>query len=266
MFKFENEPIMKQILLLVFNTLSLIFALVLNGLQGSSLFNNVNVGEISRKYDTLIAPAGYAFSIWGIIYLLLISFVVYQWVAWFRNKQDYELRQINLWFILGNMANGLWIVAWLNEYFLITVILIFTLLLSLIMMSMRLRLAQDKVSTTKNIFIRWPVAVYLGWIVVASVANVAVWLVSLNWDGGFLSPTTWTIVMIGIATIIYLLLIQTRNIKAAAIVGIWAFLAIAVKHWDKIDAIVYTAIISAGILFIAIIFKAVFSGKHQLNN
>ncbi|MDA3865246.1 MAG: hypothetical protein PF489_00700 [Salinivirgaceae bacterium] len=243
---------MKQFLLLIFNSLSLIFALVLNGMQGSEMFNSVSVGEISRKYDTLIAPAGYAFAIWGVIYLMLILFVINQWVSWFRFKNDYELKQISLWFILGNLANGLWIVAWLNEYFALSVILIFTILLSLIMLTFRLRLEMWNAPFRVIFFVWWPLVIYLGWIVVASVANVAVWLVSMQWNGGVFSPEYWTIFMIGGATLIYLLLILTRNMREAALVGVWAFVAIAVKHFGKTDMLANAALVAAAILLIAI--------------
>jgi hypothetical protein len=257
---------MKQIVLLILNSLSLVFALVFNGLQGSSLFGGRSVGEISRQYDTLIAPAGYAFAIWGIIYLMLILFVIYLWVVWSQNRQGDDITRISFWFVLGNVANGLWIVAWLNEYFAFSVILIFTILLSLIMITYRLRLEIWDAPLRIIFFVWWPITMYLGWIVVASVANVAVWLVSLGWGGGFLSPENWTIVMISVATLIYLMLIKTRNMREAAAVGIWAFVAIAVKHWAKIDAIVFTALIASSILFIAIFLHAYINRKTLPHN
>lgn len=247
---------MKQPVLLILNTLTLIFALVLNSLQGSVLFDGVTVGEISNTYNSLIAPAGYAFAIWGIIYLMLILFVVNQWVAWYRNKQDRELKQTGIWFAMSNMANGLWIVAWLNGYFGLSVIIIFILLLSLIVLTIRLKLEVWNAPMRTIAFVWWPITIYLGWIVVASVANVAVWLVSMNWNGGIFTPVTWTIIMIGMATLIYLSLIFTRNMREAALVGIWAFIAIAMKHWNIYDQIVNAALIASVILFIAILWHA----------
>ena len=243
---------MKQINLLSINTLSLIFALVLNGLAGSGVFNGKSVGDISARYDTLIAPAGYAFAIWGIIYLLLILFVGYQWYAWLRNRDDTALKQTGYWFALGNIANGLWIFAWLNEYMGISVLLIFILLFSLIMLTLRLRLEIWDAPLRTIGFVWWPICIYLGWIVVASVANVAAYLVSLNWQGGFLSPSTWTVIMIAVATVIYLLLTFIRNMREAALVGIWAFIAIAVRQWSVHDEIVLAALAGAGILLIVV--------------
>ena len=243
---------MKPITLLIGNTLSLIFALALNGLAGSAVFNGKTVGEISARYDTLIAPAGYAFAIWGVIYLLLLLFVGYQWYAWLRNREDTALKQTGIWFTLGNIANGLWIAAWLNECLGISVLLIFILLFSLIMLTLKLRLEIWDAPLQTIGFVWWPICIYLGWIVVASVANVAAYLVSLNWQGGLLSPPTWTVIMIAIAAVIYLLLILKRNMREAALVGVWAFIAIAVRQWAVHDEIVYAALAGAGVLLIVV--------------
>ena len=247
---------MKQINLLIINSLSLIFALVLNGLAGSDVFNGRSVGDISAKYDTLIAPAGYAFAIWGIIYLLLILFVGFQWYDWLRNRGDTALKKTGIWFALGNIANGLWIIAWLNEYLSISVLLIFILLFSLIMLTLRLRLEIWDAPLRTIVFVWWPICIYLGWIVVASVANVAAYLVSLGWEGGFLSPSTWTIIMIAVATLIYLLLTFKRNMREVSLVGIWAFIAIAVRQWSVHNGIVFAALAGAGILLIVVLWNA----------
>jgi len=243
---------MKQTGLLVINTLSLAFALVLNGLAGSGVFGGKSVGDVSAQYETLITPAGYAFAIWGIIYLLLLLFVGYQWYTWLKNRENTSLKQAGLWFALGNIANGLWIVAWLNEYMGLSVVLIFLLLISLIVLTFRLRLEIWDAPVRIIAFVWWPIVFYLGWIVVASVANVSVYLVSINWQGGFLTPLTWALIMIVLATAIYLLLLFTRNMREAALVGIWAFIAIAVRQGSTHPAIETTAVLAAAILLILI--------------
>ena len=237
---------MKQIKLLIINAASLIFALLLNGMAGS------RVSQVSARYDTLITPAGYAFAIWGIIYLLLILFVGYQWYAWLKNREDTALRQTGWWFALGNMANGLWIVAWTNEYLGVSVLLIFFLLFSLVMLTLRLRLETWDAPVRIIAFVWWPICIYLGWIVVATVANVAVYLVSTGWQGGFLTPLTWTLIMIAAATLVYLLLIFIRNMREAALVGIWGLIAIAVRQGSVHPEIGWTAWVAAGILLITI--------------
>ena len=243
---------MKQLSLLLFNTFSLAFALVMNGLAGSGVFGGKSVGDVSEQYDTLFAPAGYAFAIWGLIYLLLIIFVAYQWVTWLKNKEDAELKQTGIWFGVSNLANGFWIVAWLNEAMGISVLLMLVLLVSLIVLTGRLRLEIWDAPVRIIAFVWWPVVFYLGWIIVASVANIAAWLVSIGWSGGFLTPETWTMIMITVAALIYLFLIKTRNMREAALVGVWALIAIAVRQWEQHTGIAIAAIVASGILFIAV--------------
>jgi hypothetical protein len=247
---------MKQITLLILNTASLIFALVMNGLSNTGAFNGKTVGEASAELETLFAPAGYAFSIWGVIYILLIMFVGRQWVAWFKHTDDLELKNTGIWFALSNIANGTWIVAWLKGYIGVSVILMLILLISLIALTVKLRLEIWHAPKRVIFFVWWPICIYLGWIIVASVANIAAFLVSINWQGGNLSAEVWTIIIITAAAIIYLLLIYFRNLREAALVGIWALIAIAVKQWEVQPAIVTAAIAAAALLFIAISINA----------
>jgi hypothetical protein len=242
----------KPISLIVLNTLSLLFALVMNSLAGSSVFNGKNVGVVSDKYNTLIAPAGYAFAIWGPIYLLLILFVGYQWYSYYKLKQDDEIKHTGIWLSLANVANGLWTIAWLNEAMGLSVLLIFVLLVSLIILTLRLRLEIWNAPKRTIFFVWWPIVIYLGWIIVASVSNVAAFLVSIDWQGGFLSENMWTIVMIGVASIIYLWLVFSRNLRESALLGIWAFTAISVRHWNDYFGIAIAALIGAAILFVVV--------------
>ncbi|MBE0661358.1 MAG: hypothetical protein IH597_02730 [Bacteroidales bacterium] len=253
----------KPISLLLLNSLSLLFALIMNGLSGAAVFDGKTVGAVSKQYNTLIAPDGYAFAIWGLIYLFLIMFVCYQWYSYYILKQESEIKQTGLWLSVANIANGLWIVAWLNEAIGISVLLIFMLLVSLIVLTVRLRLEIWDAPKRTIIFIWWPAALYLGWIIVASVSNVAAFLVSLNWQGGFLSESMWTIIMIGIASIIYLWLVFSRNLRESAVVGIWAFIAIAVRHWNVYSDIAIAALIGAGILMLVVLWHAFKNRKHS---
>ena len=243
---------MKRIVLLLLNTITLLFALVLNSLQGSQLFNGTTVGAVSVKYETLFTPAGYAFAIWGVIYLMLIAFVAYQWVAWFKRKEDTELKQTGWWFAIGNIANGFWIFAWLNEQMGLSVLLILILLFSLIMLTIRLRLETWDAPVRIIAFVWWPICIYLGWIIVATVANISVFLVSIDWQGGFISPEIWSVILIVAATLIYLVLIKSRNMREAAAVGIWALVAIAVKQWQLNQEIVIASLAASAILFVAV--------------
>ncbi len=240
---------MKNTGYLIVNSITLLFALVMNYLSGTAAFGSKTVGEVSARYETLLTPAGYAFAIWGLIYLLLIAFVIHQWVAWMRLGEDRELKQTGFWFAIANIGNGIWIYAWLNMHIGASLLIIFILLLSLTMLTKRLRLELWDAPLRIIVFVWWPITIYLGWIIVAAVANVSVFLVSIGWKGGFLSEVTWAIIMTGIATIIYLLLIYYRNMREAAFVGIWALIAIAVRYWNIHPEVAWAAIIDSAILF-----------------
>jgi hypothetical protein len=241
---------MKQTIYLILNSLTLIFALAMNYLSGTGALGGLSVGEVSAMYENLFTPAGYAFAIWGLIYLLLIAFTGFQWYNLLKKQPDHELAKTGFWFALSNIANGLWIYAWLNSFLGISILLMLLLLISLIVLTFQLRLEIWDAPLRIIAFVWWPITIYLGWITVATVANFAAYFVSIGWDGGFLSETTWTIIMIITATIIYILLIYYRNMREAAIVGVWALVAIAVKQWELNTNVVYAAIIASTILFL----------------
>lgn len=254
---------MKQLTLLILNTLSLGYALVLNGLSNTGAFNGKTVGGVSGKYETLFAPAGYAFSIWGLIYLLLIGFVAHQWYDWFKNKNDKELRQTGSWFIIGNLANGTWVYFWLSEALGVSIGLMLILLVSLIALTVRLRLELWNAPFRIAALVWWPITIYLGWIIVATVANLSAYFVGIGWQGGAIPPQIWTIAMIAVAVVVYLLLIYYRYLREAAIVGVWALIAIAVKQWGAESGIVTAAIIGAAILFVAVAIQGYKNQPHK---
>ena len=100
-------------------------------------------------------------------------------------------------------------------------------------------------------FVWWPFSLYAGWITVALIANIAAWLTKINWDGFGISSITWTIIMIIIAGIIYLLMTWQRNMREYALVGVWGLLAIAVANWTTEPSIVQSSIIISVILFVS---------------
>ena len=130
-----------------------------------------------------------------------------------------------------------------------SILIMFVLLFSLIVLT--LRIPRNMGCSVRIIFfVWWPICIYLGWIVVATVANFSAWLVSIGWTGGFLSETYWALLMIAVATAIYVFLIYNRNMREAAMVGVWALIAIAVKQWEMNSLVVYGALIGASILFL----------------
>ncbi len=234
--------------LVIANTLSLVLVLVANFFAGSGMGLQANVGDISRKYDTLFAPSGYAFAIWSVIFLLCIAFVIYQWVQLRKGDPKKYISRTGIWFTLSNMANIAWLYCWLTELLGLSVLVIFFLLFCLCMLTLKLRLELDDEPVFTILFVWWPLVIYLGWIMVASVACVAAWLTSTGWAGGIFSAPTWTIIMLLIATVLYLLLIKNRNMREAAGVGIWAFIAIAVRQWHNHQSISILALVASVVL------------------
>ena len=245
--------------LVVLNTLSLLLMLFVNYASNAGVFSNVTVADISHKYDTLFAPSGYAFIIWGFLFLLATCFVIYQWILLNRNDPGGYIGKTGIWFTLGNIANAAWVYFWINDRLGLCVFLMLLLLLSLLVLTNRLRLELDDEPVRTIFFVWWPITFYLGWIMVATVACVSAWLVSMGWGGAGFQESAWTIIMIATACLIYLVLIYKSNMREASIVGVWAFIAIAIRQWDNHVDIALTAIVASLILAVA-------SGMHVYKN
>lgn len=241
---------MKQIIVLVLNSITLVFTLALNYLVGTGNVAGATVGEISAQYDNLFTPAGYAFAIWGIIYILLIVFAGYQWYEWIKHRNSENINRTGIWFILSNLANGMWIIAWTGDRIGLSFGLILILLISLIMLMLRLRLEIWDAPMRIIAFVWWPVCIYIGWIVVATMANFAAYSVKLASGNSFALQQAWVVVLIVFACLVYIALIFFRNMREAAFVGIWAFIAIAVKQWQNAESVVYAALSASVVLFI----------------
>lgn len=164
----------------------------------------------------------------------------------------HSIQRTGLWFTLSNITNAAWVYCWINEQLGWCVILILLLLLSLIILTIKLKLELNDEPVRTIFFVWWPITFYLGWIITATVACIASYLVYTGWTGFGISPDVWTVIMIIIAFLIYLFLNQKRNMREAATVGIWAFIAIAVRQWNVYKDIAFTAIIAALILNVLI--------------
>jgi len=236
-------------LLKVTNIVAFVLTVIVNSLAGSTtLLGGKNTAQISDANPTLITPAGYVFSIWGVIYILLGVFVVYQALP-SQHGKDFQKR-IGWLFVLSSMANIVWLFLWQFELLSLSVILMFLLLTTLILIYLRLGIGKSTVSTREKLAVHVPFSVYLGWITIASIANVSVTLVSLNWDGFGISPETWAIPIIVVALAISLLVVTTRKDVAYALVVVWALFGIAVKQSGN-QNIVFLTEASAIIVLVA---------------
>jgi hypothetical protein len=236
------------------NLAGTILTLLINALSNTSLFGDKNVGEISDLYPTLITPAGYVFSIWGVIYTLLIIFTIYQLLPEQKNKSFID--RIGIFYLLGSIANSIWIVLWINEHILQSTFLMLVLLISLIAIYLRLDIGVTKTSLKDKIMTHLPFSVYFGWITVATIANIAATLTAINWDGWGISALSWTILMIGVTLVLTLSIIFTRKDVGYSLVIVWALLGIIVKQISYLNIVLVSGI---GVLIILsmIVFKKV---------
>jgi benzodiazapine receptor len=221
------------------NIVAFVLTVLVNGLAGSTtILGGKNTAQISDTNPTLITPAGYVFSIWGVIYILLGIFVVFQALPSEQGK-NFQKR-IGSLFVLSSLLNITWLFLWQFEYLSLSVVLMFLLLAILILIYMRLNIGKSAVSLREKLAVHVPFSVYLGWITIASIANVATTLVSVNWDGFGISPETWATLIIIVALLITILVVVTRKDVAFGLVVIWALVGIAVKQTGNQNIVMIT--------------------------
>jgi len=211
------------------NIVAFVLTVIINSLAGSTtLIGGVNTAFISDSNPTLITPAGFTFAIWGIIYILLGVFVIYQALPSQKEKEYHK--QISWLFILISITNISWIFLWQYNLLTLSLPVMFLFLIALILIYTRLGIGKTQVPLKEKLAIHTPFSVYLGWITIASIANVAVTAVSLNWDGFGINPETWAILIIIIALLLTLIVVATRKDIAYGLVIIWALFGIMSKQ------------------------------------
>jgi benzodiazapine receptor len=218
------------------NVVAYLVTIVVNGLAGSTtLLGGVTSADVSDSYPTLVTPAGFTFAVWGIIYALLLVFTVYQLLP--RNRDKPFLSQVGLLFGLSSVCNICWLFLWHYGYVTYSLVLMFALLTSLILIYQRLDIGRAAVSLKEKICVHLPFSVYLGWISIATIANVSVALTAVGWDGWGIPDATWAVVIIGVALVLTLAVLATRKDVAFSLVVVWALVGILSKQSDFQDIV-----------------------------
>ena len=246
----------KTILLQSLNVAAFILTLVVNGLASAVALNGRTTAEVSDLYPTLVTPAGYVFAIWSVIYALLLIFAVFQALPSQREKPF--LRNISVFFALSSVLNVSWLFLWHYDQIVLSVVLMFALLATLVTIYLRLNIGKAAVSWREKACVHLPFSVYLGWITVASIANVAAALVSVRWDGFGLTGDRWGVLVIAVVLLITLTVVALRKDVAYGLVLIWALVGIAVKQSAHPDIAVTTEV-SAIVIAIALVAVILFS-------
>jgi len=214
------------------NIIAVILTIIVNGLANILPIGGKYTGELSDNIPNLFVPAGLTFAIWGVIYVLIILFAIFQAKDLFkRNKSTTTfLEKIYVVFILAGLANIIWIFLWHYEQILLSLLVMILLFFSLLIIYLRLNIGRDIASLKEKLFVHIPISVYIGWITVATIANVTAVLVTINWDGFGISDQVWTILVIVVALIITILILITRKDYAYSAVVIWALIGIYLKR------------------------------------
>jgi hypothetical protein len=212
--------------------LTITATIVVNGLANALPINGQNTGQIADRFHVYFVPAGFVFSIWGVIYLGLIVFAVFQALP--GQRENPRLRATGWWISLGGLANSAWIFLWHYEKFPLTLVAMLFLLGTLICTYLCLGIGRTSAPTIETMAARLPFSIYLGWITVATVANVTDVLDYLKWDGFGIAPELWMgIVLVTVLAITVLMNITRRDV-AYAVVILWALAGISVKHVDVV--------------------------------
>jgi hypothetical protein len=219
-----EQKLIRQILVV----LALVGVIVMNGLANALPLNGLQTGEISDRFAIYFVPAGYVFSIWGLIYLALIGYAVFQALP--AQRENSRLQAIGYWFVLSCIANVVWLFLWHYERFTWTLVAMLALLGCLIVIYLRLDIGRSRATLSERWFVEAPFSIYLGWITVATVANATQLLFYLGWSGWGLSPEVWFVLVLAAVLVIAGLMAYTRRDIAYLLVLVWALVGIALKH------------------------------------
>ncbi|CAG5002245.1 hypothetical protein DYBT9275_02849 [Dyadobacter sp. CECT 9275] len=234
------------------NVMALIVTIIINYLSNTGIFNGKTMATVSASYQNLFTPAGYAFAIWGLIYLGLAAFVIHQSRGLLSSSEVPAIvGRIGWSYVASCAANCFWVLAWLYEYTGTSVLIMIILLANLILIVKRTRMELDLITLKQIALEWWPFAIYLGWICVALIANVAAYLTKIQWAGFGISQVSWTIVMIFIAMVVNLFLTWNRNMRESASVGVWALIAVGVANKGEEQAVVYASLAASAILLLS---------------
>ena len=204
--------------------------LIINTLANALPLNGQNTGQISDQFKVYFVPAGYVFSIWGLIYVGLIAYAIFQALP--SQRENPRLQATGWWIVLSGIANSIWIFLWHYNQFPLTALAMLVMLVSLLVVYVKLGVNRSKVSTVEKLAVHLPFSIYLGWITIATIANISDVLYFVKWNGFGLSPELWMSIILGAVVLIAALMNFLRRDIAYAAVLLWALYGITVKQAD----------------------------------
>ena len=233
------------------NIIALIFVLMMNALANILPINGFNTGQISGFYPNYFVPAGFTFSIWSVIYIMLIGFVVCS-VAAIGSKMDINSKDViekaSPLFQLTCLLNGSWILLWHHLFLMASLLVMIFFLITLILLYNRISEFKYKLSPFMRFWVYHTFIVYLGWISVATIANATALFVGIGWQGNPLEPQSWSMLMIIIALLLGVFLVGAKKEPSYGYVLSWAFFGIYASQMDQSRTVGITAGLSVSIL------------------
>ncbi len=222
----------RNISLSFINLVMYLGVVAVNALANIIPINNKSTGELSDQYPNLFVPAGFTFSIWGIIYILLGIFIIYQLIVAFKGgaQSDNLFGKIGLLFILSSAFNMAWIFTWHYEILWASLVVMILLLVSLLSIYLRLNVGKSDAPASEKYMAHLPFSVYLGWITIATIANITALLVDIGWGRFGLSEQFWAVLVIAVGILITLAVLLTRNDIFYSLVVIWSLFGIFINR------------------------------------
>lgn len=215
----------------IINLIAYLIMIAVNVSANIIPLNGYTTGDISAKYQNLFTPSAYTFGIWGLIYVLMLVFLLSQIGNSGSHIRIPISTLIGPWFLISCIANVLWIFSWHYDYIALSLVMMLSLLISLIIINRRIDDAYFD-SIRENIG-RFGFRIYLGWICAATLANLSVLLVKLGWEPYGFTGYLWTILSILSGTLIGIWFIVLKERTAATAAILWAYGGILMKHLSK---------------------------------
>lgn len=248
--------------------LTYLLMIAVNALANILPINGLQTGEVSDLYPNLFAPAPVTFAIWGLIYLLLLGFTLYQAGLFqqYLNREKKELlRKIQILFSVSSLANAAWIFSWHYLLIPLSTVLIATLLVCLILINLTTR--GQRFTLGEKLLIRLPFSVYFGWITVATIANTTTMLVFWNWKGFGIPEPTWTVIILLVGLLIGVVTTLRQKDLAYLLVLIWAYAGIYIKHTSpggfagQYESIINTVMVCLGVFVLLAVYMTFFQRR-----
>ncbi len=253
----------RSIFLAFLNLVAFIATVTVNALSAILPINGKDPGAISDQYPNLFVPSGLTFSVWGVIYVLLGIFVIYGLVTAFRKPSGQEgiVGRIGILFFLSSLFNIGWIFFWHYGFVWVCLIMMVALFITLLTIYLKLVIGKSQAPVADRGMVHIPFSVYLGWITIATIANVTALLVDLGWNGFGLSEQFWAVLVIAVGIIIALAVLFSRNDIYFNLVVDWAILGILLKRLADTSmddqAVVITTIVGISLITLGILVQLI---------